>query len=186
MVIYFYGVGKMKEVSSIEELEEYILNQTKLAISENDGLGDYIADAIRSKVDEIVYSSYSPKIYERTFELRDSIKCLNVTREAKEIIAEINHNLDLIHSYYPNQHNSVSPHNTDDVSKFISAIVINNQVGFFMRYGVDERFHNIGEGKWRVSKPYFRETIEDFGKNSNHINKMFEILRDNGNEVEII
>ncbi len=111
---------------------------------------------------------------------------MNVTREAKEIIAEINHNLDLIHSYYPNQHHSVSPHNTGDVSKFILAIVINNQAGFFMGYGVDGRLHNIGEGKWRVPKPYFRETIEDFEENSNHINKMFEILRNNGNEVEIV
>ena len=176
----------MKEVSSTQELEGYILDQIKLAISKNDGLGDYIANAVKSKVEKIVYSSYFPQIYERTFELRDSIKCLNVTREAKEIIAEINHNLDLIHSYYPNQHHSVSPHSTGDVSKFIPAIVINNQAGFFMGYGVDGRFHNIGEGKWRVPKPYFRETIEDFEKNSNHINKIFEILRNNGNEVEII
>ncbi len=109
MVIYFYGGQIMKEVSSIEEHEEYILNQTKLAISENDGLGDCIANALKSKIDEIVCSSYFQKIYERTFELRDSIKCLNITREAKEIIAEINHNLDLIHSYYPNQHHPVSP-----------------------------------------------------------------------------
>ncbi len=41
-----------------------------------------------------------------------------MTQEAKEILAEINHNLDLIHSYYPNQHHSVSPHNTGDVSLF--------------------------------------------------------------------
>lgn len=56
----------------------------------------------------------------------------------------------MIHSYYLNQHHSVNPHGTGDVSKFIPAIVINNQTGVFMGYGVDGRFHNIGEGKWRV------------------------------------
>lgn len=81
-------------------------------------MGDYIANAVKSKIEKIVYSSYFPQIYERTFELRDSIKCLNVTQEAKEILAEINHNLDLIHSHYSNQHHSVSPHNTGDVSLF--------------------------------------------------------------------
>lgn len=55
-----------------------------------------------------------------------------------------------------------------------------------MGYGVDGRFHNIGESKWRGPKPYFRGTIGDFEENSNHINKMFEILRNNGNEVEIV
>lgn len=176
----------MKEVSSVKELEEYILNQTKLAISEDDGLGDYVVDTIKSKINEIVYSSYSPKVYERTFELRDSIKCLNVTQKANEVKAEFNHNLDLIHSYYPNKHHSVSPYSTGDVSKFIPQIIINNQSGFFMGYGVDKRFHNIGGGRWRAPKPYFKETSEDLDISSNHINKMFEILRNNGNQVEII
>lgn len=176
----------MKEVNSVEELYEYILSQTELAMSKNDGLIDYIVNAVKFKIDEIVYSSYSPKIYERTFELRDSIKCLNVTRETNEVKAEISHNLDLIHSYYPNKHHSVNPHSTGDVSKFIPQIVINNQVGFFIGYGADGKFHNIGGGRWRVPKPYFRETIQYFDRSNNHINKMFEILRDNGNQVEII
>lgn len=55
-----------------------------------------------------------------------------------------------------------------------------------MGYGVDKRFHNISGGKWRVPKPYFKETSEDLDRSGNHINKMFEILRDDGNQVEII
>ncbi len=185
-ICFIGGVRSLKEISSIEELEEYMLEQTKLAMDGNDGLGNYISDCVKDKVDEIVYSSYSPKTYERTFELRDSIKCLNVMRDANQITAEINHDLDLIHSYYPNKHHSVSPYETENVSKFIPAIVINNKAGFFMGYGVDGRYHNIGDGKWRVPKPYFKKTIQDFEKSSRHISKMLEILRSNGNEVEIL
>lgn len=176
----------MRKVRSINELEEYILGQIETAMVCKGGLNDYLIKETKDMVNKLVYQSYKPKEYTRTYELRESIECTNMDKDNKSVTTQISHNTDLIHAYKPNQHYSLDPNAKGDVSDFIPDIVVNNLSGFFRGIGNDGRYHNIGYGFWRVKKPYFEKMIEEQYKSKEYLNVLIRILKSNGNDVEII
>ncbi len=176
----------MRELRSIKELEKYLLEQIELAMTCSNGLNDYLIKQTKNMVNELVYQSYKPKEYKRTYELRESIECIDMSRNNKSVYAQIGHNTNLIHANTPNQHYSLDPNAKGDVSDFIPDIVINNLSGFFKGIGNDGKYHDIGYGFWRVKKPYFEKTVEEQDRSKDYLDILVRALKSNGNDVRII
>lgn len=105
------------------------------------GTGEKTKQLVKDRIDEDVYSVATPDVYERTYELRESVQPSKVESKGNVAEVEIGHDTNLIGSYSPNQHYSV----VDGSSSvdYIANIVNNGESGKI-----------YGEGYWTKKRPY--------------------------------
>lgn len=82
------------EIRTYKDLEKALKQVAKEALEESK---EEMKDIVKDKVDELVYDQYAPTIYDKTYELRDSIVADDVKEKGDTFEAEIHHDTNLIH-----------------------------------------------------------------------------------------
>ena len=161
------------EFRTIKELNEYIKKQLAASMQK---VGETVERVVREHVDKDVYQAYSPKVYEQTFELRESLhtKTPRVKNDVVEV--EVKHNTDLIHSYEPNQHHSVvEDYNPQDVSAWIPYLVSEGQT-----YNL---WDDNSDAAYLKPRPYFDNAKKELEQSKEHVETLKRELNARGIKV---
>jgi hypothetical protein len=125
----------------------------------------------KEHVDSDVYRAYTPKVYETSFDLRESIHAGNAEIKGNEITVETKHNYDEIHSEAPNRHYSVvEDYSPRDVSEWIPYIVHEGKT--FNLWNDD--------GAYLGRRPYMDNAREELEQSKEHVDDLVRNLRAEG------
>ena len=153
----------MKGIKTYSDLEVAL---TRIIAKAMPGVGDKTAELVKNRIDQDVYSVGTPSVYERTYELRESVEAGKITVSKSTVETEIGHNTTEIGAYEPNQHYSVvdGSHSTDSISE-----IINN----------GESGKIYGEGYWTKKRGYMDNAQEEM-ENGKYREFMIEELKKQG------
>ena len=128
----------MKGIKTYSDLEVAL---TRIIAKAMPGVGDKTAELVKNRIDQDVYSVGTPSVYERTYELRESVEAGKITVGKSTVETEIGHNTTEIGAYEPNQHYSVvdGSHSTESISEIVN-------------YGKSGKIY--GEGYWTQKRGY--------------------------------
>lgn len=138
----------MKGIKTYSDLE---IALTRIIAKAMPGVGDKTAELVKNRIDQDVYGVGTPSVYERTYELRESVEAGKITVGKSTVETEIGHNTTEIGAYDPNQHYSVvdGSHSTDSIAE----IVHDGKSGKI-----------FGEGYWTQKRSYMdnaKQEMED-------------------------
>ena len=153
----------MAAVKSWKDLEKALIKARDKAL---EGTGEKTKELVKDRIDRDVYSVASPSIYERTYELRESVQPSKVNSKGNTAELEIGHDTSLIGSYSPNQHYSVVDGSSSVDS--IAEIVHDGKSGKI-----------FGEGFWTQKRPYMDNAKEEM-KDGKYKKFMIEELKKQG------
>lgn len=159
----------MANVTSWKDLEVALQKARDKALK---GAGEKGKELTKKRVDEDVYamSKGEPAVYERTFQLRESLVADDFKSSGNMAEITIKHDASQIHSTAPNQHYSV----VDGSSSvdYIAEIVNNGESGKI-----------FGEGYWTEPRPYMDNTRKEM-KDGKYREFMVDELKKLGYKVE--
>jgi len=162
-------VIEIKTVKNWNELVELLKFKVANAM-ENTGK-NVVERVAREHVDSDVYQAYTPKVYEATFELRDSIYTKSADIKNNNIEVVIKHNTDNIVSNSPNQHYSVvESYSPKDVSDWIPYIVHEGKTANIWGDG----------GEYLDPRPYMDNAVEELKQTKEHIDDLVNELKKQG------
>jgi len=161
------------EFRTIKELNEYIKKQLAASMQK---VGETAERVVREHVDSDVYRAYTPKEYEATFELRESLHTKTPRIKNDVVEVEVKHNTDNIHSYEPNQHHSVvENYNPQDVSDWLPYLVHEGQT------------HNLwgdnSDAAYLKPRPYFDNAKKELEQSKEHVETLKRELNAKGIKV---
>ncbi len=134
------------------------------------GAGNKTVDVVKDRVDKDVYAVGSPTVYERTYELRESLVADDFKASGNTAEITIKHDTSQIHSTAPNQHYSVVDGSSSVES--IAEIVHDGKSG-----------HIFGTGFWTSKRSYMDNAVEIM-KDGKYRDFMKEELKKQGYKVE--
>lgn len=78
------------EIRNADDLKKYL---EKIAHQANLEVANKVVDDVKDSIDKVVYRSYNPNnmVYERTYELRDSVAITNQSVAGSRSIVEVSH-----------------------------------------------------------------------------------------------
>lgn len=157
----------MTNVSSYKDLEIALTRALAKAMS---GVGDKTAELVKDRIDKDVYAAGSPTVYERTYELRESVEAGKVSVGKSIVETEIGHNPTEIGSYEPNQHYSIvdGSHSSDSIAEIVHD---------------GKSSHILGTGFWTKKRPYMDNAKEEM-KDGKYKKFMVEELKKQGLSVK--
>lgn len=168
----------MGDFNTLKDLEKYLQGKIQDAMNDVGKMGERL---VKDTMDEVVYA-HEPSVYERTFELRDSItwKRYDMT---DEVTIEIYSDSSRIHAYPANKHYSVywsdgsdgneASDYPQDYSEWVAATV---------EYGTSGLI--FGFGFWTEPRPYMGRSREAM-QNYNLASKALKYgLKRNGLSIE--
>lgn len=127
-------------------------------------------------VDTDVYAQYTPKKYERSYQLRDSIDAFEANGKQGEYAVIIQHDTgEITSSRLPTyNHYSKTPGNYDpDVSDFYMEWVHDGASG-----------NAFGYGAWMLPRPYMKNAFKEIDMSKVHIKTLKDSLKSKGYEIE--
>lgn len=108
---------------------------------------------VQDKVDSDVYKKYSPKEYERTGDLRDSVTDFPLEKKGDKSSVTVKHDTDMM-SYNPGKFQHASPYWSPwNYTKYVPQTVNDGLSGGL-----------FGNGAWRAPRPYFDNAVKDLEK----------------------
>ncbi|MGJ0846638.1 hypothetical protein ACR77J_08115 [Tissierella praeacuta] len=134
------------------------------------GAGEKTVDVVKDRVDKDVYEAGSPTVYERTYELRESLVADDFKTSGNTAEITIKHDTNQIHSTAPNQHYSVV-----DGSSSVEGIA------YIVHSGKSGKV--FGEGYWTQERHYMSNAREEM-KDGKYRDFMKEELKKQGYKVE--
>lgn len=157
------------QIRNLKDLEKVLKPIIAEALEET---GKEVVERVaREHVDKDVYQAYSPKVYESTFELRDSIftKSADIKNNTIEVV--IKHDTDKINSYAPNQHYSVvDSYSRKDVSDWIPWIVHEGKTADIWGDG----------GTYLQPRPYMDNAKDELEQTKEHVDDLVKRLKSLG------
>lgn len=157
----------MATVKTWKELEKALMRARDKAL---EGTGEKAKELVKDRIDKDVYSAGTPSVYERTYELRESVQPSKVKSTGNIAELEIGHDTSLIGSYEPNQHYSVVDGSSSVDS--IALIVHDGRSGKI-----------FGNGYWTEERPYMSNAKEEM-EDGKYREFMKEELKKQGYKVE--
>ena len=153
----------MANVKSYKDLEIALTRALAKAMPK---VGDKTAELVKDRIDKDVYATGSPTVYERTYELRDSVEAGKITVGKSTVETEIGHNPTEIGSYEPNQHYSIvdGSHSSDSIAEIVHD---------------GKSSHILGTGFWTKKRPYMDNAKKEM-KDGKYKDFMIEQLRKQG------
>ncbi|MGZ9868113.1 hypothetical protein ACU3L3_06800 [Priestia endophytica] len=139
----------------------------------NTRVGKKVADVTKRNIDKTVYNQ-NPSEYQRTYQLRDSIKNFPAKVVGDTVIVEIDHDTSMIISYPDNYTHGSHFYSPNDISNFLDLIVNEGRSG--------DLFGNTGF--WKNKRQYFKATVQDLIQTGEHIQAMKTGLRLKGYEIK--
>lgn len=140
--------------------------------------GEEVVERVaREHVDKDVYQAYDAKVYDATFELRDSIftKSADIKNDTIEVV--IKHDTNKINSYAPNQHYSViDSYSPRDVSDWIPWIVHEGKTANIWGDG----------GAYLKPRPYMDNARDELEQSKEHVDDLVKRLKALGLNVKRI
>lgn len=132
------------------------------------GAGEKAVEVAKDRVDKDVYamSKGEPAVYERTYQLRDSIVTDDFKANGNSAEIKVRHDTDLIHSTEPNQHYSVVDGSSSVDS--IAEIVHGGKSGKI-----------FGQGYWTEPRSYL-DNAKEIMKDGKYKDFMIEELKKQG------
>jgi hypothetical protein len=150
---------------------EVILKQ-KIAQSLEKTGKNVVERVAKEHVDSDVYRAYTPKEYEATFELRDSIRTKSARIKNNNIEVEIKHDTSLINSTAPNQHYSVvDNYSPRDVSDWIPYLV---------HEGKTYDLWNDGDAAYLRPRKYMDNARNELEQSKEHVDDLVKNLKAEG------
>ena len=125
-----------------KELLSQIKDLTIAACNSDGGLAEQIKDVIQYQIEEDVYETYSPKVYNRTMGLQNSVVKKNTVVSKGSITAKAGHDTSLINAY---------------------SVIDNRDVSAFLPFIVQEGAYDL----WRTKDVYTKE--RNYMKNAENI-----------------
>lgn len=157
-----------KTFRNLNDLFKHI--QKDLQSSMND-VGKTVSNKTKKNIDEEVYMD-DPAVYERTYQLRDSIKNFPAKVEGNEIIVEVDHDTDLIISIPEHYQHGSPDYEPNDISDFIDVIIHEGLSG-----------NRFGNGFWRDKRQYFKATVDELIRTGEHIKALRDSMKRKGYDV---
>lgn len=156
----------MAQVKNFKELEQLLKIKVAEALEQT---GKKVVERVaREHVDSDVYQAYDAKVYEASFELRDSIFAKSADIKNNTIEVVIKHNTDKIYSNSPNQHYSVvDSYNPKDVSDWIPWIVHEGKTANIWR----------DDGAYLRPRPYMDNAREELEQSKEHVASLISELK---------
>lgn len=154
---------KMANVKNYKDLEVAL---TKALAKAMPKVGDKTVELVKDRIDKDVYGAGSPTVYERTYELRESVEVGKISVGKSTVETEIGHNPTEIGSYSPNQHYSVvdGSHSSDSIAEIVHD---------------GKSSHILGTGFWTKPRPYMDNAKKEM-KDGKYKEFMIEQLRKQG------
>ena len=133
------------QVSSIEELKEQMMSIVGNAMVR---VERSVKDEIKNNIDKTVYEAYTPKQYQRTFKLRDSVEADTEYVNSRKVTTRVYHDV------FGNSKKWYSVHTGNEISA-IPEIVSYGRYGTFKGVGYDGQYHNINPRATTWGKPRY-------------------------------
>lgn len=160
----------MRLARNLNELFNYIKKDLQDSMNE---VGEQVSEKTKRNIDKTVYEAGTPSVYERTYQLRDSIKNFPATVDGDSVVVEIDHDTSLIISIpEAYQHGSLY-YEPNDISEFIDVIVHEGLSGDL-----------FGNGYWRNKRQYFKVTIDELMAKREHVKWLKEAMKRKGYDVK--
>ncbi|AKO91907.1 hypothetical protein BEH_07205 [Priestia filamentosa] len=137
----------------------------------NSDVGKKAADVTKRNIDKSVYK-YDPEEYQRTYQLRDSIKNFPAKVVGNTVEVEIDHDKSMIISDPDNYTHGSPYYSPQNISSFLDIIVAEGKSGDL-----------FGNGFWRQKRQYFNVTVQDLIQTGEHIQAMKAGFRRKGYDV---
>lgn len=157
----------LANVTSWKQLEVALQKARDRALK---GAGEKAVEVVKDRVDKDVYGTGSPTVYERTYQLRESLVADDFKSSGNTAEITIKHDTSQIHSTAPNQHYSVVDGSSSVES--IAEIVHDGKSG-----------RVFGEGYWTKPRPYM-DNAKEIMKDGKYRDFMVEELKKLGYKVE--
>ncbi len=158
-------MAKSKSASSWKEIE--LMLQLKISEAMNeDNLGKDIKDNVEKRIQEDVYSAYTPKDYQRTGEFGKSVVSTTPVVAGNSIEITIKHNPNLMNMKSPWYHQSVVDGRD---SRFSLPEIIHGGKTF-------DLWGHSGAG-YLGKRPYMDNTVAELKSSKNHVKKLVKHLR---------
>lgn len=152
----------MPQFSNLNDLVKYLKTQAKEAMAVT---GEYIKDAIKEEIDQDVYS-FTPSMYKRSFDLRESVVSEQPTETGNEISVLIHHDPSLMHDHY-------SAVTGEDLSAMIPYYVDEGKAG-----------HIYGEGFWTEKRDYMGNAMNKLESSKSYLKVIKDSLKLKGVDIQ--
>jgi hypothetical protein len=148
---------------------EAIIKQKVASSLEKTGK-NVVERVVKEHIDSDVYRAYTPKEYEATFELRDSVFTKSAQIKNNDIEVVVKHNTDEIQAHSPNQHYSVvDGYSPKDVSDWIPYIVSEGKTANI--WGSDS------DAAYLHPRPYMDNARDELEQSKEHVDDLVKNLR---------
>ena len=164
------------------QLERFLEREIEINLQK---IGTEIASVLRNYVYLNWYADHTPKYYERTMEVLNSISVKPVKKNGNKYEVEIffdKNKISMVESnyYVPSHLKRFHHHMSVDYSKSYNGQTIAEWVVYWMNYGQNSSLHSYsGVG-------FLEETIEWTKEDRYHINRMRELIEDKLGEGTVI
>lgn len=159
------------QVSSISELQKVMMSMVKSAMkSESDWLVNYTKDIVQ----ETVYDAYEPDMYDRTFQLKDSVDIVKTKASVDSYSMTVGHNLKGIYWHSVKDYHKVG----------VPEIVTYGKYGTYIGGGYDQygnyTYHDITpNGTYSRPRPYMDKTVEKLKSNDEYLEHLAQNINAN-------
>jgi len=153
-----------KSFETLSQLEQFIKSQVKESAKD---LGKYIAEETKQQIDNDIYQSYSPSVYERTYELKESIKSKTEKESKNNIEIVIEHDENAMH------HTSI-----------VTGENVGSELADWIQRGQVPNIFNNNSYPWTQPRPYMENTVEKLENNKGHVKELKRLLRQKGIDSE--
>lgn len=155
---------------NLKELEVFLKQKIATALGETGK--NVVERVVREHIDHDVYQAYSPKEYDATGDLRESVFTKSPQIKNNNIEVVIKHNTDEIHSKSPNQHYSVvDKYERKDVSDWIPYLVHEGKT--------HPLWGDNGEA-YLQPRPYMDNAREELEQSKEHVDDLISELKKQG------
>lgn len=162
----------MPTFRNLKDLMKHI--EKDLQSSMND-VGKTVSNKTKQNIDKVVYDakpSDHTLTYERTYQLRDSIKNFPAKVKGNEITVEIDHDTSMIISIPEEYQHGSYDYEPNDISEFIDVIVHEGLSG-----------GKFGNGFWRKKRRYFQFTIDELIRTGEHVKALKDSMKRKGYDI---
>lgn len=155
--------------SNLSQFEAYLRTALRKGMAE---VGEHVEEQVKRRIDLDVYGAGTPSVYDRTYDLRNSVTSRSPKRTAKGISVKIEHDINQIRSY---------PDRFIHGSRYWSPNMYNRYIPETVHHGKSGSL--FGDGFWRDRRPYMHNAVRDILRSQSHVQILKRSLREMGIDV---
>lgn len=161
----------MSTANNWAELEALLVQKVAKALEKTGK--NVVERVVKEHIDSDVYKAYVPKVYNASFELRESVHSNNAQVSGNSIEVVVDHNLDEIQPHSPNQHYSVvDGYSPTDVSDWIPYLVHEGKTANIWGSDSDAAYLN--------PRPYMDNAKMELEQSKEHVDDLVNELKKQG------